>query len=146
MDKAIAIGLITAIAAGTAIALQATFNHVLMERIGLLETTFVVLVTGAVVCGVLVLWFGNGDFGRLVETPVIGVASGVLGIVILTGIVITVAQLGVTRGLATILIIQFAVLGVIDHFGLFGVDRHPANVWTVIGITFLVAGAVVIRR
>jgi bacterial/archaeal transporter family-2 protein len=146
VDKAIVIGMITAIAAGTAIALQAALNNVLLRQIGLLETAFVVLLSGAVVCGVLTFWFGRGDLSRITENPLISVISGVLGIVILTGIVLTISQLGVTRGLATILIIQFSVLGVIDHFGFFGVERHPINIWTVVGISLLVVGAVVIRR
>lgn len=122
-------------------------NGLLTKSIGLLESTFIVLISGAIVTGVaLLLGLGNGDLGKIGHAPPISLAGGVIGILIITGVVFTISKLGVAAGIAVALIAQLSLGAAIDHFGLFGVDKHPASPWTFVGIALLVAGAAAIRR
>ncbi len=62
------------------------------------------------------------------------------------GAVFTISKLGVAAGIAVALIAQLTIGALIDHFGFFGLDKHPASPRTFVGIALLVAGAVAIRR
>ncbi|MBA2364176.1 MAG: DMT family transporter [Chloroflexia bacterium] len=147
MNRSILLPILVALGTGAAIGLQGPMNSLLTKSIGLLESTFVVLISGAIVTGVaLLLGLGNGNLGRISQAPLISLAGGVVGILIITGVVYTISKLGVAAGVAVALIAQLALAATIDHFGLFGVDKHPASPWTFVGIALLVVGAVAIRR
>jgi transporter family-2 protein len=55
---------IMAALAGSLMAIQGTFNSILGKIIGLMEGTFAVHVIGAITAGVVLLIFGNGQFGK----------------------------------------------------------------------------------
>lgn len=147
MNIGILTAVLVALGTGVVIALQGPMNSLLTRHIGLLESAFIVLISGAVVVGAaLLLGLGSGSLGRLGQAPLVSLLGGVIGIFILIGVVMTIDRLGVTAGLAIILVAQLSVGSVIDHFGLFGVPRNPAGAYTFLGIGLLVAGAVLIRR
>lgn len=147
MDRNIALAVLIALGTGTVIGLQGPLNSLLTRHIGLLESAFVVLLSGAVVTGLaLLLGIGNGDLGRIGQAPPVSLAGGVIGVLIVVGVVVSIDRLGVAAGIATALIAQLTVAALVDHFGLFGAARHSVSPWTVLGIALLVAGAVVIRR
>ncbi|MDQ3327876.1 MAG: DMT family transporter [Chloroflexota bacterium] len=147
MNRSILLPILVALGTGAAIGLQGPMNSLLTQSIGLLESTFIVLLSGAVVTGLALLaGLGNGDLSRISQAPPISLAGGVVGILIITGVVYTISKLGVAAGVAVALIAQLTFAATIDHFGLFGVEKQPASVWTFAGIALLVAGAVAIRR
>ena len=147
MDRGVLVTALLALGTGMCIGLQGPMNGLLTRHVGLLESTFIVLVSGAVVTGgLLLLGVGDGDLGKLPGAPPLSLLGGVVGILIVTGVVVTISRLGVAAGVAIILIAQLSVSAVIDHFGWFGVGRNPVSAWTFAGIALLVLGAAVIRR
>ena len=147
MDRNIALAVLIALGTGAVIGLQGPMNSLLTRHIGLLESAFVVLLSGAVVTGLaLLLGLGNGGLGGITQAPPISLAGGVIGVFIVIGVVVAIDRLGVAVGFATVLIAQLTVGALVDHFGLFGTARHALSPWTVLGIALLAAGAVVIRR
>ena len=147
VNRSILLPILAALGTGAAIGLQGPMKSLLTRSIGLLESTFVVLVSGAVVTGLaLLLGLGNGDLGKISQAPPISLAGGVVGILIIIGVVFTISKLGVAAGIAVALIAQLTIAATIDHFGFFGLEKHPASPWTFVGIVLLVAGAVAIRR
>ena len=90
MNRSILLPILVALGTGTAIGLQGPMNSLLTKSIGLLESTFVVLISGAIVTGVaLLLGLGNGNLGRISQAPLISLAGGVVGILIITGVMTT---------------------------------------------------------
>lgn len=147
MERGIILAALIALGTGVGIGLQGPMNSQLARAIGLLESTFIVLLSGAAAVGVaLLLGIGNGSFRALGRAPLPSLLGGVVGIFIVIGVVLTIRQLGVVAGIAVILIAQLGVGSTIDHFGLFGLERNPVTPWTFAGISLLVIGAVIIRR
>jgi transporter family-2 protein len=129
------------------IGLQGPINSLLGRHVGLLESTFIVLVSGSVVTGaLLLLGLGGGSLATLGRAPLVSLTGGVIGILIVMGVVVTIRRLGAAAGVAVVLVAQLGVSSAIDHFGLFGLDRRPVSPWTLAGIALLVAGAIVMRR
>ena len=146
MDRATLLGIMFALGTGVCIAFQAPINSLLSKEVGLLEGAFFVLTTGAAVTGVaLMLGLGTGDLGNLRHASPVVLLGGPLGVCIVIGIVLALTRFGVVAAATITLISQFILSALIDHFGLFGVERAAASLWTILGILMLVTGAVLIR-
>ncbi|MDP9349988.1 MAG: DMT family transporter [Chloroflexota bacterium] len=147
MNTAAVLAILIALATGAIIGLQGPLNSQLTRTIGLMESTFLVHLTGALVLGLaLSLGLGNGNLSAVGQAPPFSLSGGVLGVLIVAGVVVSISRLGVVAGIAVALIGQLAVAAVIDHFGLFGSDPRPVGVWTLLGIALLITGAVAVRR
>lgn len=141
------LALVVALGTGVAIGLQGPLNSLLSRSVGLLEGAFVVLASGTVVTGILLLLgAGNGSLARIAAAPPVSLLGGVIGILIVIGVVYSIDRLGVAAGVAVALVANLSVAAAVDHFGLFGAERRPVGVWTAVGIALLLAGAVAIRR
>ena len=73
-------------------------------------------------------------------------AGGVFGVLYIAVAVAILPRLGAATTLALILTGQMLASVVIDHFGLFGVPRHPADLTRIGGILLLGAGVALISR
>jgi transporter family-2 protein len=72
--------------------------------------------------------------------------AGLFGVAYIAVAVAVLPRLGAAATLALILAGQMAASVVIDHFGLFGVPRHPADLSRIGGILLLGAGVALIAR
>lgn len=122
-------------------AIQGTFNSILGKIIGLLEGTFAVHLIGGVVAGVVVLIFGNGQFGKAGLVPWYAWLGGLLGVIIIIGVAMSIPKLGVGIATTAIIAAQLLTAYLIDHFGLFGMECIPFNYWKLIGIVLIVSGS-----
>jgi transporter family-2 protein len=73
-------------------------------------------------------------------------AGGVFGVIYIAIAVAILPRLGAATTLALILAGQMLASVVIDHFGLFGVPRHPADLTRIGGIVLLGAGVALVSR
>lgn len=127
--------------AGTAMALQGTFNTAAGKVIGIAENTLVVHVLGAAVIGLLLLFgIGKGDWSRFFEIPWYGYLGGILSAVIIFAVIAGMAHLGVGNATAIIILFQVSAALVIDSFGLFGADKIPFAWSRLIGVALLFCG------
>ncbi|NLY75653.1 MAG: DMT family transporter [Firmicutes bacterium] len=133
--------LLMAAAAGSLMAIQGTFNSLLGKVIGLLEGTFSVHLLGAAAAGLLLLFLGNGNFAKLAAVPWFAWLGGPIGVAIIFGVAFSIPRLGV--GVATTAIIgaQLLTAYLIDHFGLFGMEHIPFNLYKLLGIILIVCGS-----
>lgn len=133
--------LLMAAAAGSLMAIQGTFNSVLGKVIGLLEGTFSVHLLGTATAGMLLLFLGNGNFGKFTSVPWFAWLGGPIGVAIIFGVAVSIPRLGV--GVATTAIIgaQLLTAYLIDHFGLFGMERIPFGLYKFLGIILIVIGS-----
>ncbi len=63
-----------------------------------------------------------------------------MAIIITYGVIISIPELGVAVATTAIVTVQVLTAAVIDHFGLFGLDRIPFNWVKFTGIIFLAVG------
>lgn len=124
-------------------ALQGSLNAALGKVIGLLETTFVVHLTGLVLVAALlfVIFPGGGRLGQFAQAPWYTYLGGVLGVLIIYGVVRSIPKVGVAPATTAIILGQVLTASLIDHFGLFGMEKLPFSWQRIAGTLLMAAGA-----
>ncbi|MFZ5634630.1 MAG: DMT family transporter [Bacillota bacterium] len=135
------LALLIAAVSGMTMAVQGTLNTSLSKVIGLLEATFVVHLVGLVLVSLLLFVFKLGVlkpdlFGQV---PVYSYLGGILGVIIIYGVMKSIPKVGVAPATTAIILGQVFTAGLIDHLGLFGMEKMPFN-WCRVGGTLLMAG------
>lgn len=135
--------LVMALASGVAMALQGTLNSALAKIIGLLEATLIVHITATITVLLLLFGFGigQGDLGKLGETPWYLFLGGLLGVAITYLVVASIPKVGVALATTAIIVGQVSTACLVDHLGLFGLDKYPFTWYRLIGLVLLAAGA-----
>ncbi|MFA7468296.1 MAG: DMT family transporter [Desulfotomaculaceae bacterium] len=137
------LALFIAALAGVTMALQGSLNTALGKVIGLLETTFVVHLVGLLLAGMLlfVLRLGSGDWHRYPDVPWYFYLGGILGVAIIYGVVRSMASVGVAAATTAIIVGQLLTAAMVDHLGLFGLERIPFSWHRVAGAALMSSGA-----
>ena len=137
------LALLFALASGIAMALQGSLNSALAKVIGLLEATFIVHASAAVllIIMVFILRIGHGDFSVYDHAPWYLYVGGAIGIAITVGVVASIPKLGVATATTAIIVGQVATACLVDQFGLFGLQKISFNWMKLVGIILLAAGA-----
>ena len=140
--------LFVALIAGVTMAIQGSLNSALSKVIGLLEATFMVHITGTliVVTALFVLKLGRGNLANLADAPWYTWLGGILGIVIVYGVMFSIPKLGVSVATTAIIVGQVLTACLIDHFGMFGLDKVAFTWWKLLGIALLAGGAKILLR
>ncbi|MBF7082671.1 DMT family transporter [Desulfallas sp. Bu1-1] len=137
------LALLIAALSGVTMALQGSLNAALGKIIGLLETTFVVNLVGLAVVSSLLFVFrpGDGDWHRYAEAPWYLYLGGILGVLITYGVVRSIPSLGVAVATTAIIVGQVLTAAMVDHLGLFGLERVPFSWHRVAGTALMASGA-----
>lgn len=132
------IALIVAAVSGIAMAIQGSLNTGLGKIIGLLSGTFIVQITGTIFALVLLLLgLGENKWSALAQVPWYYFLGGIIGVGIVYGVVVAIGQVGVAAATTAIIIGQISTSALVDHFGWFGLEAIPFNIWKGIGILLM---------
>jgi transporter family-2 protein len=133
---------------GVTMALQGSVNSVLGKIIGLLEATFIVHAVGLALVSALLFVFhlGDGNWQRIAEAPWYAYLGGVLGVAILYGVVRTIPVLGVAAATTAIIVGQVLTAALVDHLGLFGLEKMSFNWYRVAGTVLMASGAFLLLK
>lgn len=127
---------------GMAMTFQGTFNSALSKKIGVIETSMIVHITGLVVSIVgVIIWGTFPKITTLKDVPYYSLLGGVLGVLIIAGVAYTISRTGAAFGISIILIAQLLSAVILDHFGIFTLERIPINTTRVIGTILMLVGA-----
>lgn len=138
--------LMIAALAGASMAVQGTLNSILGKKAGSFEASFIVHVIGAVLLGViLLLGYGQGSLKQSLEAPWYSFLGGPLSIVIIWGVLVSVAGAGVSAANTAIVAAQIAVALALDVCGVSG-QKFAFNWWKVVGALLFIAGAYLLLR
>ena len=137
------LALLIAVASGIAMAIQGSLNAPLAKILGLLESTLIVHASAAIllVIMIFVLRMGHGDFSSYSQAPWYLYLGGAIGIAITVGVMFSIPKLGVATATTAIIVGQVATATIVDHFGLFGLQKIPFTWTKLIGVVLLAAGA-----
>lgn len=133
--------LLLAAVAGLTMATQGSINSMLGKKIGILEASFIVHLTAAII--LIILLFLNISKGNLMawrEAPWYLYLGGILGVIISYTVIVSIPKLGVAVATTAIIAAQVFTAAIIDHFGIFGLEKVPFTWVKVIGIIFLATG------
>lgn len=131
MKIAILTGALVALLTGIAIGLQSTISSRAGALIGEVRTGLLTNFLGGIIAAALVLLFllREGREAWQISPTVVGFVSlsGLLGIVIITGVSFSLQRAGIAAGLATIILGQLVLSTLIDSFGIGGVSPIPLS-------------------
>jgi transporter family-2 protein len=138
MRLSIITGAVFALLTGIAIATQSTITSRVGALLGDVRTGILTNTMGGLIAGSMMLvWIlKEGPKAWRVPLPLIGATalSGLLGILIITGISFSLQRAGVAAGLAGVILGQLLLSTVIDSLGLGGVDPIPLTVSRIAGL------------
>ncbi len=136
------LSLLLALISGVLMAVQGSLNTTLSKAIGLLETTFIVHITGTILLMILlfILRMGRGNLYALPEAPWYAYLGGVIGVGIIYLVAASIPEVGVANATTAIIIGQVLTAIIIDHFGAFGLEKMPYGWSQFLGLTLLVIG------
>lgn len=135
--------LIIAALSGVAMAIQGTLNSALGKVVGLWETTFFVHLTGLLLVAVLLFVFrlGDGSLAQIPQAPWYAYLGGILGVLIIYCVVRAIPKIGVAPATTAIVLAQVLTAGLVDHLGLFGMNKIPFSLYNLIGTLMMAGGA-----
>ncbi|HBT48187.1 MAG TPA: hypothetical protein DEA73_09995 [Peptococcaceae bacterium] len=136
------LALIIALVAGVAMAVQGSLNAALAKITGLLQATLVVHLTATTATALLLLLpVSPGSLGKLTQAPWYLLLGGVIGVLITYGVMASIPRVGVALATTAIIVGQVTMALIIDHLGLFGLNKIPFTWWKALGLVLLAAGA-----
>jgi bacterial/archaeal transporter family-2 protein len=138
-------GLFFSILAGILVSIQGVFNTRVSERIGQWETTSFVHLSGFIFSIFLVMLFGKGSLGKILEVNGFYLLGGVFGVIIVYSVVQGISLLGTTVAVAILLVTQLLVSALIDYFGLFGTTPIRFDITKVIGVMVMILGIIIFK-
>lgn len=137
------LSLVIASLAGVAMAIQGSINSALGKVIGLWETTFLVHLVGLALVTFLlfICELGDGCWSKFPQAPWYTYLGGVLGVLIIYGVVRSIPQVGVAPATTAIILGQVFTASLVDHFGLFGMQKISFGWYDGFGALLMAAGA-----
>jgi len=138
MRLSIITGALVALLTGIAIAVQSTMTSRVGGIIGDIRTGILTNTMGGIAAGSLMLFWLLREGPEVWKVPpvVIGVTalSGILGVLIITGISFSLQRAGVAAGLASVILGQLVISFIVDSLGIGGVEPIPISSARILGI------------
>ncbi len=141
--------LLLALCAGGLLPVQGSINAHLGRSLNHpLQATFISFF-GAVIFLFLLLAALNPPLpsvSQLQSTPAFYYTGGIYGVIFVTTILVLAPRIGIANTLVASIIGQLIVSVILDHFGAFGLLRHPLNGFRLLGCAGLVISLYLIQK
>lgn len=136
------LAIILAALAGAFMAVQGALNTGLSKVCGLLEASWIVHLSGAILITVLLWGFklGRGNLMHAAHAPLLTFLGGPLNVAIIYLVIASMPRIGVARATTAIIAAQVTVAAIIDHFGLLGMRPVAFSMWKGVGLVLLAIG------
>jgi len=142
----VVIAVIFSALAGVAVSIQSPLSSILNQRIGQLESVFIVHIGGAIVAGIILLLIGGGNMQAWRNVPWYTYLAGVLGLVVMASLNIAIVRVGSVAMVSIMVASQLAMGAVLDHFGWLGLEVRPLTLPRIAGILVTGLGVWLIVR
>lgn len=134
-------GILMCILSGAAMSVQGVFNTRLSDKIGLLESNFIVQATALLLAAISLFW-ARGSFSQISGVNKLYLTGGVLAMVITITVMLGIKNLSPTVAISIILVSQLAAAALIDAFGLFDSERVVFGIRKIIGLAVMIGGII----
>lgn len=132
--------IIIGVIGGVAVGIQSPLGSLIAQRMGPMESVFILHFGGAFASGVVLLANRGGALSQWQSLPWYTLIAGFLGLVVISAATYAIPRLG--AGTSALLIVsgQMLISVVIDHFGLFGVMVRPIEPSRILGFVIVAVG------
>ncbi len=127
------------LAGGMAVGVQSPMASMISQRLGMLESVFIIHVGGALAALIPLIIFGS----RLREwrsVPWYTLGAGAFGLIVISSMSYMIPRIGIAGALITLLAGQLLVGSLLDHFGWLGVTQRVMDLPRVIGLAVVMVG------
>jgi len=128
------------LAGGVAVGLQSPMASMISQRLGTLESVFIVHVGGALIALLPLLFYGGGKLAQWRSVPWYTLGAGIFGLIVIGAISFMIPRVGVAASIVTIVAGQLLVGTILDQFGWLGAMERPLDVTRVIGLAVVLVG------
>ncbi|KAA3645429.1 MAG: DMT family transporter [Chloroflexi bacterium] len=128
------------LAAGLAVGLQGPLSSLMSQRIGPLESTFIIHIGGAILAIVLIIFLGSGNLGQWRNVPWYALAAGTLGVLVVTSVSYSIPRLGAGSTVTLMVVAQLIFSAILDHNGWLEAPILPFESSRLLGMALLLVG------
>lgn len=139
------LAILASMVAGFLLSIMIKLNASLGQHIGVLESSFIVHLVGALFALVLVRRIFKKEFiTQLISAPKYSFLGGVIGVlvVLVANIVVPKLGMGLTTGVFITTNLMFCTIA--DHFGFFGLPKFKLTTRRVLGLLSAVMGLILL--
>jgi transporter family-2 protein len=142
----ILLAILAGLVAGAAIGVQNPLASIMGQRVGLLQSAFIIHVGGAAMAGVLLLLVPGGQLAAWRTVPWYALAAGGLGVILITSVSFTIPRIGIAATVGLLVAAQLTVGAWLDHHGYLEVTVRTFDAWRALGLVLLLAGTWLVLR
>jgi bacterial/archaeal transporter family-2 protein len=128
------------LAGGVAVGIQSPLASMISQRLGVMESVFIVHIGGAVAALIPLLMVGGGKLGNWRSIPWYTLGAGIFGLVVIGAVSYMIPRVGVAASITTIIAGQLLVGTILDHFGLLGAVERSLDPTRIVGLAVVLAG------
>jgi len=132
--------LLIGLAGGIAVGLQSPLASMMSQRLGTLESIFIVHAGGALIALIPLLVYGGGKLGQWRSVPWYALLAGVFGLVVIGAISYMIPRIGVAGSIITVVAGQLLVGTILDQFGWLGAMQRPLDATRLLGLVIVMLG------
>ncbi|MBT7952048.1 MAG: DMT family transporter [Gammaproteobacteria bacterium] len=125
---------------GLAIGLQAPLASIIGQRLGMLESVFIIHLGGLIAAAALLALAKGGNIGQWQNVPWYALAAGALGVILISAQVFIIPSIGVAATITLIIAGQLIMATCIDHFGFFEIEARSFDWERISGLLIVLLG------
>jgi transporter family-2 protein len=124
---------------GMAIGVQSPMSSIISQRMGMMESVFIIHAGGALAALIPLIIFGS-KLGEWRSVPWYTLVAGAFGLIVISAMGYMIPRIGVAGALITLLAGQLLVGSFLDHFGLLGAAQRSIDLPRLIGLGVVMLG------
>ena len=125
---------------GIAVGVQAPLSSMISQRLGVIESIFIIHLGGAIAALIPLIYYGGGKISNWRTVPWYALCAGVFGLVVIFSMSYMIPRVGVATALIILLAGQLFIGTILDHFGLLGAIQRPLEFSRIFGLAIVLAG------
>ena len=125
---------------GIAVGIQAPLSSMISQRLGVLESIFIIHLGGALAALIPLALYGGGRLGSWRSVPWYALCAGAFGLAVIFSMSYMIPRIGVATALIILLAGQLFIGTILDHFGWLGAAQRPLDIPRVVGLAIVLAG------
>lgn len=144
--SSIAVAIMIGLIGGIAVGFQNPLASLMGQRVGFIESAFIIHLGGTLAAGLVVAFIGGGQLGAWRSVPWYALGAGLLGVIFISSLTFAIPRIGVAGTVSLIVMAQLIIGGILDHYGLLGAPLLSLDVSRVAGMGLLFVGTWLILR
>lgn len=137
---------LVAVVGGLAIGFQSFSAGILGDRIGVMESVFIIHLGGLILSAIVLLFMWGGNLTAWRSVPWYILVGGLYGVVILATYSFAIPRIGLATTITLAIVAQLVLSAILDHYGFLGSVQHSFDLRRLIGMLVLFAGTWLIVR